>query len=108
MVSRGASDLASITRHAYNWALSSLWLCLCIPPGVISPLLSSNVSGTYRPGEFIFQCHVFLPFHPVRGVLKARILKWFAIPLVIQQRTMNPWEFDFGGQCDLITELPQD
>ena len=30
--------------------------------------------------EFIFQCHVFLPFHTVHWVLKARILKWFAIP----------------------------
>ena len=27
----------------------------------------------------IFQCHIFLPFHFVRGVLKARILNWFAI-----------------------------
>ena len=32
------------------------------------------------PGEFIFQCPIFLPFHTVHGVLKARILKWFAIP----------------------------
>ena len=23
---------------------------------------------------------IFLPFHPVNGVLKARILKWFVIP----------------------------
>ena len=30
-------------------------------------------------GEFIFQCPMFLPFHTVYGVLKARILKWFAI-----------------------------
>ena len=35
---------------------------------------------TYRPGEFLFQCPVFLPFHTVHGVLKARILQWFAIP----------------------------
>ena len=35
--------------------------------------------GTYRPGEFIFQCHIFFPFHTVHGVLKARILKWFTI-----------------------------
>ena len=33
-----------------------------------------------RPGEFIFQCPIFLPFHPVHGVPKAGILKWFAIP----------------------------
>ena len=36
--------------------------------------------GTYQPGEFIFQCAILLPFHTVHGVLKARILKWFAIP----------------------------
>ena len=34
----------------------------------------------YRPGEFLFQCPIILPFHTVHGVLKARILKWFAIP----------------------------
>ena len=48
--------------------------------GVISPLISSSILGTYRPGEFIFLCPIFLPFHTVHGVLKARILKWFAIP----------------------------
>ena len=30
--------------------------------------------------KFIFQCPIFLPFHTVHGVLKARILKWFVIP----------------------------
>ena len=45
--------------------------------GVISPLFSSSTLGTYWPGEFIFQCLIFLPFH---RFLKARILKWFAIP----------------------------
>ena len=29
---------------------------------------------------FFFKCPIFLPFHIVHGVLKARILKWFAIP----------------------------
>ena len=41
--------------------------------------LSNSILGTYLPGEFIFQCHIFLPFHTVHGVLKARILKQFAI-----------------------------
>ena len=31
-------------------------------------------------GEFLFQYPIILPFHTVHGVLKARILKWFAIP----------------------------
>ena len=34
-------------------------------------------------GEFIFQCHIFLPFHTVHGSLKARILKWFTILISI-------------------------
>ena len=47
--------------------------------GVISPLISSSILCTYQPGEFIFQCPIFLPLHTVHGFLKARILKWFAI-----------------------------
>ena len=58
--------------------------CFALAPSlhlsrVISPLISSSILGTYRPGELIFQCPIFLPFHTVHGVLKARILKWFAI-----------------------------
>ena len=30
--------------------------------------------------EFLFQYPIILPFHTVHGVLKARVLKWFAIP----------------------------
>ena len=46
----------------------------------ISPLISSSILCNYRPGEFPFQCPIFLPFHTVHGILQARILKWFAIP----------------------------
>ena len=70
----------SIPSHIHNWALLSLWLCLFILSGVISPLFSRSILGTYQPREFIFQCYIFLPFHTVHGVLEARILKWFAIP----------------------------
>src|SRR5574341_145022 len=59
-----------------------LWLSLH-SSGVISPLISSSLLGTYQPWEFIFQCPIFLPFHTVHGVLKARILKWFAIPFPV-------------------------
>ena len=45
----------------------------------MSPLISSSILGTYQPAEFIFQCSIFLPFHTVHGVLKARTQKWFAI-----------------------------
>ena len=44
-------------------------------PGILSSIL-----GTYQPAEFIFQCHIFLPFQTVLGILKAGILKCFTIP----------------------------
>ena len=64
---------------------STTGCCFCfgsvsVLSGIISPLFSSSILGTYRPGESIFQCPIFLPFHTVHGVLKARMLKWFAIP----------------------------
>ena len=51
----------------------------------------SNLSSVVTPSLFFpslvlwptirMQLHkAFLPFHPVHGVLKPRILKWFAIP----------------------------
>ena len=69
-----AADLASITSHIQNWVVFLLWLHIFILSGVISPLISCSVLGTYRPWEFIFQCPIFFPFHTVHGVLKARIL----------------------------------
>ena len=54
-------------------SLHSFW-------GYNSSLFSSSILDTYWPGKFIFQCPFFLPFHTVHGGLKARILKWFAIP----------------------------
>ena len=75
-----ALDFTSITSHTHSWMLLLLWLRLFILSGVISPLFSRSTLSTYRPGEFIFQCAMFFSFHTVHGVLKARILKWFAIP----------------------------
>ena len=75
-----ASDLASITSHIHSWVFFLLWLCLFILSVVFCPLISSSILGTYWLGEFIFQCPIFLPFHTVHVVLKAGILKWFAIP----------------------------
>ena len=89
-----ASDVTSINSHTHNQALFSLWLCLFILSGVISPLFSSSILGTYRPGEFIFQCHTFLPFHTVHGVLKARILMWFAIPFSSGPRFVRTFHHD--------------
>ena len=60
-----------------------LWLHPFILSGVNSPMISSSILGTYKPVEFIFHCPIFLPFHSVHGVLKAGILKWFAVPFSI-------------------------
>ena len=46
--------------------------------------------GTYQAGEFIFQCPIFLPFHTVHGVLKARILKGFAISFSSGPHSVRP------------------
>ena len=71
-----------------------LWLHLFILSGVISPLISSSIVGTYRPGEFIFQCPIFLPFHAVHGVLKARILKRFAVSFSRGPRFVRTFHHD--------------
>ena len=73
-----ASDLASFTSHIHNWVLFLLWLRLFILSRVISPLISSSILGTYRPGEIIFQCPIFLPFHAVHGVLRQQY--WSGLP----------------------------
>ena len=96
------SDFTSITSHIQNWVLFLLWLCLFILSGLISPLISSSILGIYRPGEFIFQCPIFLPFHIVHGVLKARILKWFAIAFSSGPHSVSKALIQFsvdGGSC---------
>ena len=74
-----ASNFTSFTSHIHNWVLFLLWLCFFILSGVFS-FFSRIILHTYRPGEFIFQCHIFLPFYTVHGVLKARILKQLGFP----------------------------
>ena len=91
-----ASDLTSITNHIHNWVLFLLWLCLFILSGVISPLISSSILDTYRLCEFIFQCPIFLPFHTLHGVLKARILKWFAIPFSSESHFVRTLHHDLS------------
>ena len=92
-----ASDFTSITSHIHNWAFFSLWLCLFILSGVISSLISSNILGTYRPGKFIFQCLIFLPFHTIHaqgkntGVVCHSVLQW---TMFCQNST--PWPIPLG------------
>ena len=79
---------------SHNWVLFLLWLHPFILSGVISPLISSSILGTYRPGEFLFWYPIILPFHTVHGVLKARILKWFAIPFSSGPHSVRPLHHD--------------
>ena len=44
------------------------------------PLFPTSMLDTYQPGDLIFWCYIFLPFHTVHGVLMTRILGWFVIP----------------------------
>ena len=74
-----ASDFTSISSHIHNWALFLLWLCSSFFLELFlhsSPLAHRHLLTR----EFIFQWHIFLPFHTVHGVLMTRILKWFPIP----------------------------
>ena len=50
--------------------------------------------GTYQHGEFLFQYPIILPSHTVHGVLKARILKWFAIPFSSGPHSVRPLHHD--------------
>ena len=75
-----ASDLLPSPVTSTTGVLFLLRLCLFILHGVFSPLISHSILDTYQPGEFIFQCPIFLPFYAAHGILKARILKWFAFP----------------------------
>ena len=55
--------------------------------------------------EHLFMCHIYmfiLPFHTVHGVLKVRILKWFAIPTSPSSQSYGfssshvwMWELDY-------------
>ena len=88
------------TNYDENWVLFLLWLHSFILSGVISPLIFSSILGTYWPGEFPFQYPIILPFHTVHGVLKARKLKWFAIPFSSGPHSVRPLHHDhpvFGG-----------
>ena len=73
-----------------------LWLHFFILSVVISALISSSILGTYQPGKFIFQCPIFLSFHTVHGVLKPRILKWFAIPFSREPRFVRTLHHDLS------------
>ena len=93
-----ASEFIFTTRHIHKWVSFPLWLTLFILSGAISLLLSSSIVVTYQSGVggwwLIFQCHIFLPFNSVHGVLKARILMSFAIPFSSGPLSVRPLHHD--------------
>ena len=71
----GASASASVfPMNTQGWCPLGLTGLIWIDLGLIFLLSNTNL------GSSSFSV-LFLPFHTVYGVLKARILKWFAIPL---------------------------
>ena len=84
-----ASDPASVTSHIDNWVLFLLWLHPFILSPVISPLISCSILNTYQPREFLFQYPIILPFRTIHGVLKARLLKWFAIFIELDKAVVH-------------------
>ena len=54
---------------------------------------------------------IFLPFHTVHGVLKARILKWFAIPFSCGPHFISTFHHDLsilGDMAHSFIELDKD
>ena len=93
-----ASDLASITSYIHSWVLFLLWLHPFILSGVISPLISSSIFGTYGPGDFIFQGPIFLSFILFMGFSRQEY--WSGLPFPSQWttfcQTSPPWPVHLG------------
>ena len=72
-------------KRTYHQSHPQLGVVFALAPSLhsfwsyFSTVLQEHI-GYLLTWEFIFQCHIFLPFHTLHGVLKARILKQFAIP----------------------------
>ena len=90
----GIFKLGDFTAVMLNWVLVLLWPYPFILSGVISPLISSSILGTYQPGEFLFQLSYHFAFSCCSGVLKARKLKWFAIPFSSGPYSVRPLHHD--------------
>ena len=89
---------------------STTGCCFCLAPslllsGVISPLFSSSIFSTYLPGEFIFQCPIFLPFHTVHGVLKTRILNLVCTRPCIFHGILQARIQEWVGSFSLLQEI---
>ena len=69
------SPVISTTGHCFHFgSASSFFLELFLHSSRVTYWAPTNLGSSF------FSNLSFLPFHAVRGVLKARILQWFAIP----------------------------
>ena len=76
---------------------STAGYCFCfgsIPSFFLELFLHSSPVAYWAPGEFPFQYPIILPFHTVHGVLKGRILKWFAMPFSSGPHSVRPLQHD--------------
>ena len=87
-----SSDLASITSRIHSWVLFLFWLHPFILSGVIFPLVSSSILGTYWPGQFIFQrffclfvCLFFCLFMSFMGFSRQEYWRSLPFPSPVDQ-----------------------
>ena len=60
-------------------------------------MISSSIFGHLLTwGVHLSVSYLFFPFHTVCGVLKARILKWFAIPFYSGPHSVTPLHHDLS------------
>ena len=100
--------VTSTTGHCFCFgSVSSFFLELFLHWSTVAYWLGH----TYWLGELIFQCPIFLPFHTLHGVIKTRILKWFAIAFssgthFVELSTMTcPSWVDLQGTAHCFLEL---
>ena len=93
---------------------STTGCCFCfgsISPFFLELFFHSSPGAYWAPTDLgtIFQWHIVLPFHTVHGILKARILKWFAIPTEYLNHKKE-WNFaiysnmDGFGSCSVVSD----
>ena len=99
----GNIALYSIRPCFYHQPHPQLGIVFALAPSLHSfwsyfPLISSSILGTYQPGEFIFQCPIFLPYHTVHGFSRQEY--WSFCHSLLQLTTFcqnsPPWPICLG------------
>ena len=72
-------------------------------------MISCSIFGNYRPGEFILQCPIFLPFHAFHGALKQEYWSGLPFPSPVEHvlselstMTHPSWVALHGMACSFI------